>query len=228
MTQSANIKRIVCLANSRKLNGRCIAGKEILENGSIGGWVRPISARESEEVSEDERQYEDGNDPCVLDIIDVPVISPRPKSYQQENWLLDGKRRWIKVNRVGEKALPIFMDADEDLWINGYSSNRGLNDRIPFSDANRLNASLRLIKVSSLQVNVSEPYKSTSTYPELRGYFSYNRSNYSLRITDPDVESRAKELDYGDYSIGERFLTISLAEPFEGYSYKLIAAVIEP
>ena len=228
MTQSVNTKRIVCLANSRKLNGRCIAGKEILEDGNIGGWVRPISVRESEEVSEDERQYEDGNDPCVLDIIDVPVLSPRPKNYQQENWLLDGKRRWTKVNRVGEKALPIFMGADDILWINGHSSNRGWNDRIPFSDANRLNTSLKLIKVSSLQVSVLEPYRSTSTYPELRGHFSYNGCDYSLRITDPDIESRAKELDYGNYSVGERFLTISLAEPFEGYSYKLIAAVIKP
>ena len=228
MTQSANIKRIVCFANSRKLNGRCIAGKEILEDGRIGGWVRPVSVRESEEVSDGERRYEDGSDPSVLDIIDVPILSPRPKNYQQENWLLDRNRRWTKVNRVGGWALPSFTDADEILWINGYSSNRGLNDRIPFSDTNRLSTSLRLIKVSSLRISVSEPYKSTSSSPELRGHFHYNKSDYSLRITDPDVENRVKDLGYGEYSVGERFLTISLTEPFEEYSYKLIAAIIKP
>ncbi|MCY4527729.1 MAG: hypothetical protein OXD46_01700 [Chloroflexi bacterium] len=228
MAQSANIKRIVCFANSRKLNGRCIAGKEILEDGKIGGWVRPVSARESEDVSEDERRYEDSSDPCVLDIIDVPVLSPRPKNFQQENWLLDPNRRWTRINRVGEKARPLFTDADEMLWINGHHSNRGWNDRIPFPDASLLDTSLKLIKVESLRVSVSEPYKSTSTHPELRGHFNYNGCDYSLRITDADVESRVNDLDYGNYSVGERFLTISLAEPFEGYSYKLIAAIIKP
>jgi len=80
----ATVKRIVCLANSRKLNGRCIAGKELLGGRSVG-WIRPVSAREHEEVSEYERQYEDGSDPQVLDIIDVSLLDPRPKSYQQEN-----------------------------------------------------------------------------------------------------------------------------------------------
>ena len=32
----------------------------------------------------------------------------------------------------------------------------------------------------------------------------------------------------GTYQIGESFLTISLGEPYRGYAYKLIAAIIEP
>jgi len=47
----ATVKRIVCLANSRKLQGRCIAGREIVQ-GKPGAWIRPVSAREHEEVSE--------------------------------------------------------------------------------------------------------------------------------------------------------------------------------
>jgi hypothetical protein len=38
------VKRIVCLANSRKMSGRCLAGRELI-NGLPGGWVRPVSAR---------------------------------------------------------------------------------------------------------------------------------------------------------------------------------------
>ncbi len=52
---TTTLKRIVCLANSRKYSGRCIAGKELLADGRPGRWIRPVSARENEEVSEHER-----------------------------------------------------------------------------------------------------------------------------------------------------------------------------
>jgi hypothetical protein len=91
----ATVKRMACLANSRKINGRCIAGKEFDQNES-GAWIRPVGAREYGEVSEYERQYEDGSDPQVLDIIDVPLLDPRPKDFQQENWLLDPHYYWAK------------------------------------------------------------------------------------------------------------------------------------
>lgn len=63
-------RRIVCLANSRKMQGRCVAGRE-LNAGVAGSWIRPVSDRPAEEVSEYERQYQDGSDPRVLDIISV-------------------------------------------------------------------------------------------------------------------------------------------------------------
>jgi hypothetical protein len=47
-------KRIICLANSRKLSGRCLAGREFVD-GCAGDWIRPVSSREHEEVSERER-----------------------------------------------------------------------------------------------------------------------------------------------------------------------------
>ena len=224
---SAAIKRIVCLANSRKMSGRCIAGKEVLENKRPGGWLRPVSDREHEEVSTFERRLEDGSEPQVLDVIDVPVIRAQPQGYQQENWLLDPTRRWAKVDRIDWNDLPQWADSGETLWMNGYSSGKGHNDRVPEELAASLDSSLYFIKSDRLQVHIS--YNIEKASYQLRGIFQYNSHMYSLRITDPISESRAEELGSRVVPIdGERFLTISLGEPFEGFAYKLIAAIIRP
>ena len=87
------VKRILCLANSRKLSGRCIAGREIIADNPEA-WIRPVSKREHQEVSEEESRYEDGTEPAVLDVINVPLVGPHPHLYQQENWLLDPDYYW--------------------------------------------------------------------------------------------------------------------------------------
>ena len=66
------------------------------DRGGTGPWIRPVSDRPTEDVSEEERRYEDGKDPRVLDIIDMPLIETRPKDYQQENWLLNPNFYWEK------------------------------------------------------------------------------------------------------------------------------------
>ena len=91
------VKRILCLANSRKGGDRCIAGREILPDGRPGPWVRPVSSRANEAVSKRERRYRDGSEPRLLDVVDVPVIKAHPSEYQSENWLLDPGRRWERI-----------------------------------------------------------------------------------------------------------------------------------
>ena len=50
-------KTIVCLANSRKPSRRCLAGKTY-ENGRVGEWVRPVSSRPNQEISNCDREYD--------------------------------------------------------------------------------------------------------------------------------------------------------------------------
>lgn len=127
------VKRILCLANSRKLSGRCIAGREIV-GGKPGVWIRPVSNREHQEVSWEERQFEDGTNPSVLDVIQVPLIEARPHLFQQENWLLDARFYWAKSDRLDWDALQPFVEAAEPLWLNQNNSytDAGAKTKIRF------------------------------------------------------------------------------------------------
>lgn len=107
---------IVCLANSRKHNGRCIAGIEIVDR-QPEDWVRPVSSRAGAEVSEYERQYEDGSDPRVLDMIAVMTrVRNRPgvgRGPVRTRWRSKTRPTWSgrpmsKLSRItcSKKILP--------------------------------------------------------------------------------------------------------------------------
>ena len=143
--------------------------------------------------------------------------------------MIDSARRWVQVGRIGWEDLPTWIDGDAPLWINGHSLREGVNDRVPVDEANRPSDSLMLIKVERLLVSVDPP-KSGKTHPVLRGKFRYNGVDYRLKITDVEAESKSRDmgLSCGEYTVRKlRYLTISLGEPFEGYCYKLIAAIIK-
>jgi putative nucleic acid modification protein with dual OB domain len=117
--QPKYIKTILCLANSRKMSGRCIAGKEIA-GGETGAWIRPVSAREHEEISENDRRYEDGHTASLLQIFSIPMLKPKPGTYQSENHLIDDRFYWSKSDNATwvqiEKAIdPI--DGTERFWF---------------------------------------------------------------------------------------------------------------
>lgn len=219
-------KRIVCLANSRKLSGRCIAGREF-DGNHAGAWIRPISAREHEEVSEYERQYENGSDPRVMDLIDVPLLTPRPKGYQQENWLLDPESYWVRTAQIQWADLGMLTDNPATLWVNGSSTYHGFNDQIPLAAAAGLSNSLFLIHVNHVELQVYRPGADFGNPKQrVQARFAYNGNNYWLRVTDPVIERGFTQRGDGSYQLGESYLTISLGEPFNNNCYKLVAAII--
>ena len=221
-----DVKRIVCLANSRKLHGRCVAGRE-WNDGRAGRWIRPVSNREHQEVSEYERQYEDGSDPRVLDVIDVPVVEPCPTGFQCENWLLDPEYYWEKAGRLSWFDLPALADREAPLWIDGHSTDHGLNDKIPLELADSARDSLRLIHVDRLRLSVFKPGEAFGNMKRrVQGRFMHAGRRYALWVTDPVYERQYLAKLDGDYQVGECFLTVSLGELYGGVFYKLVAAVI--
>lgn len=222
----ATVKRIVCLANSRKPGGRCVAGIE-LSKGERVGWVRPVSGRKGQEVWLSERRYEDKSDPRVLDVVKVPLREARPKNHQRENWLVDSSTYWEKVGRFGWKDLKSLADEPGPLWINGYSTQRGINDKVPLARISEVQDSLRLIRVDGLVLSVSTQTGFGKPRKRVHAEFMYAGEKYRLWVTDPEYEEEYKAKPNGDYKIGKSFLTVSLTEPFEDGCFKLVAAIIE-
>ena len=221
-------KRIVCLANSRKLCGRCIAGAELAGSEPTRRWLRPVSAREHQEVSEYERQYKDGSDPGLLDIIDIPLLGAQPRNYQRENWLLNPKHYWQKVGTLPWSDLYDIAESTGTLWQNDCHTNNGQNDRIPLPQACSENHSLKLIHVDSMKLRVFAPSAAFGNGERrVQARFCFSGIDYALWVTDPRIERACLAKTDGDYPFGERFLTVSLGDPFNARCHKLVAAVIQ-
>lgn len=178
-------------------------------------------------MSEYERQYRDGSDPRVLDIIDVPVRGPRPSSYQTENWLLDPEYYWEKVGQLSSAGLAALTDPVSPLWINGHKTHNGLNDKIPIAVAGSVTDSLRLLHVDRLRFSVFTPNAAFGNNKRrVQGRFRYANHQYWLWVTDPRVERAYLAKPDGEYDVGAHYLTVSLGEPFNDAYYKLIAAIM--
>ncbi|MEU6959925.1 dual OB domain-containing protein [Streptomyces chrestomyceticus] len=217
-------KRLVCLANSRKGGQRCIAGMVV----DSQQWIRPVSARKNHEISKQERQYKDGSDPRVLDIIDVPLLHRRPSSYQSENWLLDPRHHWKRAGRAEWNHLLTMEQHPSTLWTNGYSTSGRLNDRIPIEEAATLPDSLKLVRVSRVTLRPHSPHASSDAAKRtMDAVFRHAGHLYIMPVTDPEYELAYRNKPGKVHELGESFLTVSLGEEFKGYSYKLAAAIIE-
>jgi hypothetical protein len=220
-------KTILCLANSRKMSGRCIAGKE-LANNKFADWVRPVSGREHEEISESDRRYKDGHTAALFDIFAIPMLKSAARGHQVENHLIADQYYWTKKDRASwaqvEKAIDSVTGA---LWANGYSSSNGVNDRVPEDKAAKLNGSLVLIRPEKLRIRVAP--KGDPNAPNKRGVrteFVFNKEQYNIGLTDAKMERVYLQGKDGAFEVKKALLCVSLGEVFKGYAYKLAAALI--
>jgi hypothetical protein len=224
------LKTIVCFANSRKTAGRCLAGKE-WNNSTAGAWVRPVSARSSHEISEEERRYDNGRTAQILDIISIPCERHEPVSHQQENHLIDPEYHWTKKGCLSWNNIHQFIDNPANLWGLGEGSYAGINNRVAVGQEN--GTSLYLVSVPRLTLLVG---RKAPEYPDskraVRGEFMYRNQTYRMDVTDPVIEQDYLNRADGSYNVEQPVLCVSLGDPYQAsgatqsYYYKLIAAVL--
>lgn len=219
----ASTETIICLANSRKFGGRCIAGKR----ADDARWLRPVTARPGQEITESIRRYADGSSVQVLDVFDCTGIGQRPSGHQTENFLVHGGYRWKKQGSASWNDVLDLVDPAADLWVDNYSSYYNCNNRVPARLLDTCEDSLRLIALEEMVLHVG--YKAQNFGESklvVRASFDYRGQHYQLNVTDPVYEHACREKGPGEYVVHAPVVCISLSEPFHAMAYKLVASII--
>ncbi|HEX6456636.1 MAG TPA: hypothetical protein VF009_08985 [Solirubrobacterales bacterium] len=217
------IEEILVLASSKKLGGRCVAG--ITRSGE---WVRPVSG-ESHGLFKAECEVE-GRWPELLDVVRFGYAERLADPAQPENVLIDGSpwelRKELAREGAYERLAPFFSDGPTLLGNYGKAMSE--------EDATEgVEASLALIEPSNLSFLLRPP---EDTYGKLkpRVTFEFSSTRYELGLTDIPLEEAVRRAGVGEHSPldlgvdigGPVLLTASLGETYEGWHYKLAAAVL--
>jgi len=215
MAQTLSVQ-IVCLANSRKLNHRCIAGIDI----EAGGWVRPIRRGPDRALSLHVRRV-NGREPQLLDVLKMSLASDRPDDpCQPENRYVE-TGAWLRVGSLRPEQVIAYCESGGMLFHNYL-------DYVPWDTL----VALPRAKRKSLQLVQCQKavfYTTTNVRGKLqaRATFPYGGISYDLAVTDAEAERRIKE---GERLSTQCLLAVSLAGKISDerpQCYKLVAGVIE-
>ena len=208
--------QIICLANSYKGGGqRCIAGIDMRTKE----WVRPFNSRGHEGAIGNERLI-DGNEPKVLDVLEIPV-GEKSENYgcQPENRiLLPGK--WKKIGTISSEDVLEYIEKDASLLHN---DDKKVDIEFFESVPKERWKSLQLIQVKGVRF-------SKNSWDKWECKFRYYHCYYDLKITDPVVRDR---LGGGEEIARKCILTISMGGPYDKDNsgkkqcWKMVAGVIE-
>ncbi len=211
--------KLMVLANSHKLGGRCLAGIDV----TTAAWVRPISTQTHGELNAKQCLInDDGRSRAVrcLDVIEISVGEPVFTPGQPENRAL----------LTGDLSLIVSLDrqdavkALDTLALNDNSTDLLFNrvGEVNYSEAlsGQVLKSLTLVKVSNPTFFLRLRHEKA---PQLRARFLYADIQYDLPVTDDRNWTKFAREDTNRFSTGIWYFTISLGEPYKDKMWKLIA-----
>lgn len=213
--------RILCLANSYREGGRCVAGielnrdnKPIIHNGRPK-WIRPICDLEHPAVPNLL-----ASNIAPLSIIEFEVVRTTGDSYHSENVLINKSSFTSRGHYPATYSLDELVDNDKFHNIFG---NRGA--AVPEDKVGTLTHSLLFLKLTEFEIN--EIQYDGKPYPKVKLTFKFRNNTYSnITITDPlflDKYNKDKNILEDKSSI---YVTISLGALFENWASKLIACLL--
>ncbi len=219
--------RLICLANSTKLGGHCVAG--LRADGK--GWIRPVSQLPDGDLSANQCTCSSGTVAAPMDLLDVDVGRHRPVAHQQENWLVT-EAPWNLVARPAPISLaPVVRKAIVSVppLLGCKRSRRSVYDFPSGQSA----ASLALVAPLGVRWEVTTNAKNKL---QVRCLFDLGPNSYDVVVTDPVWKLRFRTLPFGIHEgsavglgLADRpLLCVSIGEPYRGYCYLLAAAVIIP
>jgi hypothetical protein len=209
--------RLVCLANSERAGGQCIAGIDL----DTGEWIRPVP-KDSDAVPT-ARCFVNRSFLSPLDIMEIELVAPKevPK-YQRENRII---RKWgfSVTSRMKRSALAKYCDNTSPVL---HSDDDRVATEVLEAKTPVEWASLQLVMPNSC---LFEPdYWNQNRW---RARFKVGGKEYYLKITD---SSTTRRLLAGEKLSKNVILTVSMTKPWapaDGSKplmcYKLVAAVIE-
>jgi hypothetical protein len=211
--------RFVCLANSYKEHGRCVAGicldkknRPIVETGRPK-WIRPVSSEGHGEIPTDAVSHIE-----LLTIVEIDVINFMGEGHQSENALFDEDA----IREVGTFPISGLAELCENTRPNIFR-NRG--KAVSEEDIDNLNHSLVLVRIDDFKI-LEKPKEYKPGVTQLRLSFNYKNIPYEFTITDPVfIEKYRNDAQFVD-NVEEIFLTLSLAGKWQGWYHKLVAGVI--
>jgi hypothetical protein len=213
-------KKLLCLANSTKYDGRCVAGVDI----ETGEWVRPVSDREHGELRANHWCTDRAYEPRPLDMVSVPLREPTPEPHHPENWsLAEGDWRRLERGLTGQstRVLKKTLHTGPDLFGDCKSSID--YDTVTTSP---VESSLELIRPETTAL-----YR--HNYDESpRVEFQLSGETYEMALTDPNWDERVVKTRYpASHYLDDGqtvLLTISLGEEYERTNacHKIAAALI--
>ena len=214
------VRYFICLANSYKRGGRCIAGIEIDSDNNIiynkdgnPQWIRPIANTQYGEIPNNEAE-------CIkiLSHVGLSNVEDNPRNVHRENVLYDS------MELVSSKILPHtkFLNELVDKTHKSIFGNHGRAVSVDL--ASELDYSLMFIHVQDARAYIDESRERTKN----RMCFVYNGAEYDFPITDPMFLEKFMKNPEQFTIIPNAYLTLSLGLEFEGWHHKLVAGVIIP
>ena len=217
-------KQIICMGNSYKNGGRCLAGIEIQNTASgvsivrnrygLPNWIRPVMSNGDNGLPE----YLVGSF-TMLDILVVDVTDAVPTGAHCENVHFNTIR---KVGRLGQNSQN--LNSLCDTWHSLIFGNRG--KAVPNEVFENGDYSLMFIMPENPIINMQLDDYGHEKY---RIQFLYNGTQYDFPLTDTRYinELRSRNKSCGGRNTGDLYLTLSLGVNHYDWHYKLVAGVID-